>query len=410
MFANAIAGAQARSHVYYAAKYFHVLDLLVKDSSSTRESEFWGMLRILQAQEVIDHGTTFVWLNLHRIFSSHANKDWPLLFRNKEFLKLSTFDAYFKVLQVGATVEINIEEGALCMPKLGIKLPAITGGICVSKASDTRICFRIKDNKYIDINLDNIDETFRFRKAKLLNGPQVLFEKHISLFEEMYVDEVTADPGFCGSIVRELDVAINTVGNYDPDLRDCIVKTVKWLVPIGTPKRERYYSFTSAMMKDTIFLSLLRKDVALIEDIIHEYHHIELSYLMDSEMLFNPSTDEKYYSPWKNAPRPLGALMHAVYVFDKCLEFYAKLNLEDFSKLQQTWITDRVNELYHKVRIGLAQLPVSEMTELGLSLANGIEAHLDTIPTTLEVTDAVPIALLQHREAWRVNNPQLVAY
>jgi HEXXH motif-containing protein len=70
-----------------------------------------------------------------------------------------------------------------------------------------------------------------------------------------------------------------------------------------------------------------RHPLVLAEDFIHEFHHNRLFALEEAGDFLvadgiDPIRDEKFYSPWREDPRPFYGLFHAEYVFDRVLEFW----------------------------------------------------------------------------------------
>jgi hypothetical protein len=410
-FSNLIAKSYQRSIVYYAAKFKHVLNLLGGSYQHSQNNDFILLLNRITSTQFAERQSTFLWLNIHRVFSSYSNEDIELIERNKNYFIVLAFDAMFDILPKKTEIVVSkYEDSALFLPLLGIKFKSDDLPISLEKLGERELCFKSIDTlQVIKLDTPKLNPDCVFRKKLIYSESSVIYERHVSIFEEMYHDEVTADPTFCGNIEQELVIAMEMISKYDINLHEQICKIVKWFVPIGTPLRERYFSFTSAMMKDTIFLSLLRKDIALMEDIIHEFKHIELSYFMDSQTLFEPEFDYLYYSPWKFGPRPLAALIHAIYVFTHCLHFYSKINLSDLTEQQRSFILNRVIELYHKVDIGLRQVPLEKLTREGIILYKGVEHDLIRIKTCFNITSDVPPHLNEHLETWRKNNPALIA-
>jgi HEXXH motif-containing protein len=63
-----------------------------------------------------------------------------------------------------------------------------------------------------------------------------------------------------------------------------------------------------------------------VEAVVHEYGHQKLDAILALDPLFRGDGGEAiYYSPWKDDPRPLTGLLHAVYSFAIVLSFYCDL-------------------------------------------------------------------------------------
>lgn len=65
----------------------------------------------------------------------------------------------------------------------------------------------------------------------------------------------------------------------------------------------------------------------MAEALVHEFHHNRLFALEEQGAFlevgqFDPVQDALFYSPWRDDPRPLYGLWHALYVFDRVLAFW----------------------------------------------------------------------------------------
>ena len=77
-------------------------------------------------------------------------------------------------------------------------------------------------------------------------------------------------------------------------------------------------SFTDPALPFSVFVSVPSgsefSDLRLAEAIIHESMHLQLS-IVEKETFLVEDDRSKYFSPWKNMPRPVSGIMHSLYVF-----------------------------------------------------------------------------------------------
>ena len=118
----------------------------------------------------------------------------------------------------------------------------------------------------------------------------------------------------------------------------------------------------------------------MAEVLIHEFSHNLLNDVMDNYDIFDSecSKGENFYSPWRNDPRHLTGILHAIYVFEKVAEYYARL-LKNNIKLN---IYDyRYSLIVSRLKIALSTLiDNSIFTKFGQIfinlLSDKINAHL----------------------------------
>lgn len=85
-----------------------------------------------------------------------------------------------------------------------------------------------------------------------------------------------------------------------------------------------------------IYLPNINDEYNLAECVLHELMHQKLCNIEDVALLFKGKghLQDKYYSPWRNDPRPLRMILHGLFVFTGIIEFWQQL-IQD-NKLKKT--------------------------------------------------------------------------
>jgi HEXXH motif-containing protein len=105
--------------------------------------------------------------------------------------------------------------------------------------------------------------------------------------------------------------AILTADHYP--LAELIAGTVQTLVPLARPTLARSVSATEVSAFGAVALSLTTDSLSLAEALVHEVHHGVLGAVTDIQPLVEDGTDVLAYAPWRDDPRPGGALLHGVF-------------------------------------------------------------------------------------------------
>jgi HEXXH motif-containing protein len=162
-------------------------------------------------------------------------------------------------------------------------------------------------------------------------------------------------------------------------------------------------SFTASTLLGVTFLSDAYNSLRLAEAMVHEYHHNQLFALMAGEELFEDVDGAIHYSPWRDDPRPLTGLFHALYVFANVWHFLQRtIEHPEFESIRDEIITECVR-LRWQLAIGLAQVPIGRVRPVGREILEDIRkivADLDGAP---------PVVLTHHLATWRNRNSVLTA-
>ncbi|MBK7623429.1 MAG: hypothetical protein IPJ14_12425 [Kineosporiaceae bacterium] len=148
--------------------------------------------------------------------------------------------------------------------------------------------------------------------------------------------------------------------------------------------------------------------------LIHEFEHSTLNELQELVPLIRHGQGERFYSPWRNDPRPGVGLLHGVHAWISVTEFWRRELARDprDRALAFDWARSRA-----QLRIGAASLAATGLlTEAGAGLLVAAESGVSTdssvsVPgRTLQCAEDM---VLDHAVRWRFANvrvtPSLVA-
>jgi HEXXH motif-containing protein len=94
------------------------------------------------------------------------------------------------------------------------------------------------------------------------------------------------------------------------------------IVPLHEPDTSKGVNATSMDAFGSVSLSPPASDLATACGLLHEFQHAKLGALLNLLQLYTVDGDRRYYAPWRDDPRPLGALLQGVYAFLGVTEFW----------------------------------------------------------------------------------------
>lgn len=370
--------------------------------SSSGNPEESALLGNLTGQDVVKYGTPFFWMNVFRkrdCLDRQLQKSKLL----EKYLMTAAFDSYFDILDDGTSFDLGtVQLSNVALPRLGIYVPGLSGKILLQRTDSNTITIRVNEKSFA-IDKGDIQRAYRIPVFEIegYNEIKLLCIRDLSLFGEDYINSINPDVDG-----KELSVMISEsldfINSVNSALSERISLLEKWYVPLFTPNSQTHTSFTNNHLSGVLFLSPATDYFRLGEAIVHEFHHAELNLLMVTEVLFQAS-GEKYYSPWRNDPRPLGGLLHGVYVFSELIDFYQQAENLPNMKISKNQLRSRRSDLVHKVRIALEQVPFDRLTPLGLKIIECIKIKL----YSQNIIEPLPSNIKNHIKTWILTNPKL---
>jgi hypothetical protein len=187
--------------------------------------------------------------------------------------------------------------------------------------------------------------------------------------------------------LKVLDHAVDLIKVVMPAALEEMAETAQYLSPIRPSDRatNALPSFSSPILPGVIFVGTERGDGRLIdvghlaESCIHEHLHNRL-YLLDEALplTFKTANPRSYFSPWKEAMRPVEGMLHAIYVFSHLTWFWRRAGekREDLAE----YAANSVSEHSEHIAAATAEIDIDELTPAGRRILSASTALLDNLP------------------------------
>jgi HEXXH motif-containing protein len=333
-------------------------------------------------ESIAEKGDTFLW---HNILLSIANSEQAgELERYLNYILVHLFDNYYDYISDGNEISVSLPQG-ICLPKLNIvykhadasnnlltikKLSKDAAQLSIGRSTFT---MPLRDNcsKYENIYLINLDHAaLCILLANFLPNSEV---------EKM----CTLDQGWVSKITTSLDI----IKMVDKNLFNSISKNLHYIIPLTLYQEQIRTSFSTAELGSVIFISDGGTLLDFCEALIHEYYHNELNALLEFKSLFISGVGNVFYSPWREDLRPIGGLVHAIYVFVGVIQFYSQVlnghHLSDDVRAHRDSIANKVKLAFQQVDENSLTIKGKELVIklyqkfLGLVSEGGIQLGLD---------------------------------
>lgn len=201
-----------------------------------------------------------------------------------------------------------------------------------------------------------------------------------------------------------------------PWLARVVAATIRTLVPLARPGPTRSSSSTDTASFGAVALSLPGDALGMAEVLVHEAHHAILGAITDIMPLIRPNTAFLSYAPWRDDPRPGGALLQGIFAHYGMGRFWGeRLGIGPPAwRCRATAEFARLRMITGQAAETLARSGV--LTEAGHDLLAGIRAQLAAWldqPVAPCATEYALDVSTDHEVRWRLRHlspdPSLVA-
>ncbi|GAA4435811.1 HEXXH motif domain-containing protein [Phytohabitans houttuyneae] len=216
------------------------------------------------------------------------------------------------------TVDLLARDGWLMLPTLGRARVSGEGDVAVRHAGgrltvgsvvagagtgwqELRVLHCKADELELRVRLDDIDpfrDCHRLSAAGRCGGAEVERWQHL------------------------LDEAWPMLTAHHRRYAEAIATGLVTLVPLHTERTNLGVNVTSMDAFGAVSLTRPADGVALAVGLLHEFQHAKLGALIDLVPLYERDDRPRYYAPWRDDPRPLGALLQGVYAFHGVTDFW----------------------------------------------------------------------------------------
>jgi len=311
------------------------------------------------------------------------------------------FDSLFPYMEDASRFIVELDqEYKILLPKTGVnlRLPKETRYIA-KKGKNIELI--LSDSTKI---LHTIDDRYTSKSLQVLNfnEDEFLYKQFINQYAQC---ELIGEKNF-DDYISKLNIAINKIEAVDKGWVE-ILKNIEFVVPMKYVSHDTTKSFTISGIPHLVFLSDCDKPIKLAENLIHESLHDELNMFMNYYEL----TEQKnilYYSSWRDDPRPIRGLLHAIYVFTGIFSFYSQSlrTNNTFMQCDKDFMLFRYTSIYYELYLAYYQL---EQVKIELSpLGSRFIETLNSIYTSSLISDIplfCPPNILAHINKWIKNNP-----
>ena len=257
--------------------------------------------------------------------------------------------------------------------------------------ADRRLMLAIADDS-VDATDANGAALPRIRTCPVVTrgGCEIRLQPHA--FHLPGIDDVEAvlavDLGYQAAHRQDVEDALAAVERFHPEsfaeMRESLhVVALKPLLAGG------FTNLTHSDLPGAFIAGVVANRWELADTFIHEMAHSRLFALEDCGTFFDeaacdPVADERYYSPWRDDPRPLRGVLHGVYVYVPVCVFWQRLlGSGVVSGDTAAYALDRVLRIYAQLELGLRELEAHAMPSArGRALLDGLRVELDAIRDT----------------------------
>jgi len=241
--------------------------------------------------------------------------------------------------------------------------------LSLSEYSTNRIWFKNKNANHsvFSIIQNPLPNNLNFNFIQI----EILDSKIINKYKEAQVDFYEADEISITAIIDCVAEAIGIIKHL-PNLLHTTFALTRSLHLIKPKDNDFDISFSEPHIPFSIFISVpnsrVRNDfLRVAEAIVHEAMHLQLT-LIERVVPLVLSSNNKYYSPWKDEHRTIGGIMHAIYVFRVIDSFFGELlNFAILTESEKVYLIDRRNLISQQIISIQDFVNCPELTNLGKS-------------------------------------------
>lgn len=186
---------------------------------------------------------------------------------------------------------------------------------------------------------------------------------------------------------KRINDALAIIKECSPELYNVFHQFTSTIVPIN---EKGIVSYSMQILPDFSCINMYERDfVDLIDDLLHENGHHYLNTILNTTDLIFEDDEKIYYSPWREALRPVRGIYHAYLTFFWAFELFNSLSKalstnvkikEAFSEAERNKIYTRTLEEYHMLTYCIADLDHAfkeqKITEYGKELVDYVTSNL----------------------------------
>jgi HEXXH motif-containing protein len=203
-----------------------------------------------------------------------------------------------------------------------------------------------------------------------------------------------------------LDGAWKMLLDWQPDSIDSIGAALDALVP--TPKVPfRNPSASTGEAFGSAVLARSSDAAALAATLVHEFRHMILGGILHLVPLYTEDTQERFYVPWRDDPRPLSKALQGLYAFAGVVDFWRMLAHTHDQSLTLRAEFEFAYWRGNTIRVLDAVCEDQGLTEAGQRFLDGMGSILRACQDESVSTDAAhwaAVAAADHYAGWRIRH------
>jgi hypothetical protein len=190
-------------------------------------------------------------------------------------------------------------------------------------------------------------------------------------------------------IINETPVvkdAFQLIEKYWIEMANHISSTIRVVHLVKSPYPDRHMSCTSELFFGSILTST-GNEFQLAEALVHEYSHNLLNMVILAGEIFEGQVPQEqiYYSPWREDPRPISGVLHAVFVFTNVSELLDRLSVAFPNDI---YLKTRRFENFIRLEMGLLVLrEFSFKKDMANAILADLERKIQRLRTTFSFVD-----------------------
>lgn len=140
--------------------------------------------------------------------------------------------------------------------------------------------------------------------------------------------------------------ALEAIHRYSPEVYQQIRDNVR-LIALKPHRSSEYTNVSLSELPGAMMLTVVNHPLVMADRIIHEFHHHRLFSIEDGDPLLELSNGPgqrltRYYSPWRDDPRPIRGLLHGLYVFIAVGRFWQAVYEAAGGSADQPYVVDQL--------------------------------------------------------------------
>ena len=195
--------------------------------------------------------------------------------------------------------------------------------------------------------------------------------------------------------------ALALIERHQPESLEHIRELVQ-VVAFKPPGAGDFSNVSFSDLPGAFIVSAVKNSYWMADALIHEFLHNRLFFILDRGEILE-GVDEgaaagEFYSPWRDDPRPLSGLLHAVYVYIGVCKFWFSVcasgeTIGNGREYAREYAEDQAVRAVLDLRIGVAQLRRhATFTEAGADLFKEMQREVDRLGVAMRALNLSPSA------------------